>query len=473
MATLEQMLSQTNPNRDEVERLWRDALAGYGDKVVVLDDDPTGTQTVHDISVYTDWEPGTLDGAFASEDRAFFILTNSRSFSAAKTERAHQEIARSIAHGARGSGSAFTVVSRGDSTLRGHYPLEDEVLRSELTEELGIEFDGEIICPAFFEGGRYTFDDIHYMLRGGKLIPVGETEFANDETFGYRSSNLVDYVVEKTGGAVSREDCLSVSIGELRALDLDGITEKLLGCHGFTRVIVNAVDETDLKAFAICFMRARAKGRHFICRTAASFPKCLAGVQDIPLLKRSDIEDADNGNGGLVIMGSHVKLSTEQLDCLRSCDLGLDFCEFDVNAEDSDGSFATQTAKVAAHVGDVLASGRTAVVYTTRALLAPQGMSPERKLELSVNISEGLTGIVAQLAVRPRYLIAKGGITSSDIATKGLGVRHARVLGQAAKGIPVWRIGPESRFPGMAYLIFPGNVGEPDTLKSIVEELEG
>lgn len=472
MTNLEQLLGESNPHQQEVESMWRAACAKSGDTVVVLDDDPTGTQTVHDIPVYTDWSAPTLEDAFAAGDREFYILTNSRSFSAAKTEEAHREIARNITAAAAKAGRDMTVVSRGDSTLRGHYPLEDEVLRRELEHDLGCSFDGEVICPAFFEGGRYTCDDVHYMRRDGKLVPVGETEFARDETFGYRSSNLIDYVVEKSGGAVSAADCVSVSIEELRALDLDGVTAKLMACSGFQKVIVNAVDYTDLKAFTICFLRARAAGKRFICRTAASFPKCLAGIEDIALLGRADIEDQGNPNGGLVIMGSHVKLSTQQLECLRGANLPLDFCEFDVNDVDPDGTFAGQTARVTAHVEDVLASGRTAVVYTSRALLAPEDASPEHKLALSVNISAGLTAIVSKLAIRPRYLIAKGGITSSDIATKGLGVRRALVLGQAAKGIPVWRCGQESRFPGMAYLIFPGNVGEPDTLKNIVEELE-
>lgn len=473
MPTLEQLLAQDNPNRGAVDALWHEALASYTDTLVVLDDDPTGTQTVHDISVYTDWEPETLCDAFAADDRAFFVLTNSRSFSAAKTEEVHREIAQNVAAAATAAGKDFTMVSRGDSTLRGHYPLEDEVLRATLTEMTGNAFDGEIICPAFFEGGRYTYGDVHYMRRDGKLIPVGETEFARDETFGYQASNLINYVVEKSNGAVRREDCISVSLDELRALDLDGITAKLTACHDFQKVIVNAVDATDLKAFTVCFMRARAAGKRFICRTAASFPQLLAGIESGELLTRADIEDADNANGGLVIMGSHVKLSTEQLECLRAAGLPLDFCEFDVNAADADGTFSTQTASVTAHVEEVLSQGRTAVVYTTRALLAPADLSPERKLALSVNISDGLTSIVSKLGIRPRYLIAKGGITSSDIATKGLGVRRARVLGQAAKGIPVWKTGAESRFPGMAYLIFPGNVGEPETLKNIVEELEG
>ena len=67
----------------------------------------------------------------------------------------------------------------------------------------------------------------------------------------------------------------------------------------------------------------------------------------------------------------------------------------------------------------------------------------------------------------------KGGITSSDVGTKALAVKKARVLGQIQPGIPVWQTGAESRFPGTPYVIFPGNVGEDGTLKAAAEVLLG
>jgi uncharacterized protein YgbK (DUF1537 family) len=472
MNRLEGLLEEANPNHEKIDELWHAACAESADTIVVLDDDPTGTQTVHDVPVYTSWDAPTVEEAFEAGDREFFILTNSRSFSAQKTEQVHREIAENIADAAKKSRKSFTLISRGDSTLRGHYPLEDEVLRATLVEKLGIDFDGEVICPAFFEGGRYTCDDIHYMYRDGAFIPVGESEFAKDATFGYRSSNLIDYVKEKSNGACTEADCISISLDELRSFDLDGITAKLESCTGFKKIIVNAMNYDDLKTFTICFLRARAHGKSFICRTAASFPKCLAGIDDIDLLGRNDIEDVNSSNGGLVVIGSHVQLSTQQLEHLCDAGLPLAFCEFDVSEADADGSYKSETARVADYVSVKIEAGTTAVVYTTRKDLSVVEADSERRLAMSVNISDGLTAVVSLLKVRPRYLIAKGGITSSDIATKRLGIRRAEVLGQAAKGIPVWKCGSESRFPGMSYLIFPGNVGTPDTLKSIVEELE-
>ena len=98
----------------------------------------------------------------------FFILTNSRSFSVEETTKVHQDIAARVAKVARELGQDFMIISRGDSTLRGHYPLETQLLADGLTKNEGVVIDGEIICPFFPEGGRYTMDNIHYVKRAGQ-----------------------------------------------------------------------------------------------------------------------------------------------------------------------------------------------------------------------------------------------------------------------------------------------------------------
>lgn len=135
------------------------------------------------------------------------------------------------------------------------------------------------------------------------------------------------------------------------------------------------------------------------------------------------------------------------------------------------GGLAEETRRVIREAEEAMNRGKTAVVYTSRTLLAPEGINGEEKLKLSVEISDAVTGVIAGLNRKPSFLIAKGGITSSDVGTKALKVRKALAAGQVQPGIPVWKTGPESRFPGLAYIIFPGNVGETDTLKKIVELL--
>jgi len=92
-------------------------------------------------------------------------------------------------------------------------------------------------------------------------------------------------------------------------------------------------------------------------------------------------------------------------------------------------------------------------------------------LDIGRRVSDALIAIVQGLAVTPRYLIAKGGITSSDTATHGLGVRRAVVLGQAIPGVPVWQLGAESKYPGLGYVVFPGNVGADTALADLVARL--
>ena len=455
---------------DKAEALLSQAMEGFHKKLVVLDDDPTGVQTVHDVSVYTDWEEESIRKGFEEKESMFFILTNSRSFSVEETTKAHLEIAARVAKVAGELGQDFMIISRGDSTLRGHYPLETQLLADGLTKNEGAAVDGEIICPFFPEGGRYTMDNIHYVKEQDNLVPAGMTEFAKDKTFGYKSSDLTEYVEEKTAGKYKKEDCITVSLEELNALDVQGIKEKLMSAKDMAKIIVNAVSYADLKVFCASLVLAMKEGKHYMARTAAAFTKVMGRVSDQPLLGKAQLE-GETKNGGIVLIGSHVKKTTDQLNCLKELDGQVDFMEFQVNTVFEENGLEKEVEKTIKAAEEKILSGRTVVIYTSRQLLAPENMTPEEKLQISVKISNAVTSIIGKLQVKPKFIIAKGGITSSDVGTKALRVKKARVMGQVKKGIPVWMTGEESKFPGMPYIIFPGNVGEVSTLKEIVEEL--
>ena len=455
---------------DKAEALLSQAMEGFHKKLVVLDDDPTGVQTVHDVSVYTDWEEESIRKGFEEKESMFFILTNSRSFSVEETTKAHLEIAARVAKVAGELGQDFMIMSRGDSTLRGHYPLETQLLADGLTKNEGAAVDGEIICPFFPEGGRYTMDNIHYVKEQDNLVPAGMTEFAKDKTFGYKSSDLTEYVEEKTAGKYKKEDCITVSLEELNALDVQGIKEKLMSAKDMAKIIVNVVSYADLKVFCAALVLAMKEGKHYMARTAAAFTKVMGRVSDQPLLGKAQLE-GETKNGGIVLIGSHVKKTTDQLNCLKELDGQVDFMEFQVNTVFEENGLEKEVERTVKAAEEKILSGRTVVIYTSRQLLAPENMTPEEKLQISVKISNAVTSIIGKLQVKPKFIIAKGGITSSDVGTKALRVKKARVMGQVKKGIPVWMIGEESKFPGMPYIIFPGNVGEVSTLKEIVEEL--
>ena len=440
-------------------------------KIIVLDDDPTGVQTVHGISVYTDWTRESVRAGFEEENRAFYILTNSRGFTVDQTTRAHLEIGRTVAEVARELGRDYVIVSRGDSTLRGHYPLETDLLRQTM-EEGGRPVDGEILCPYFKEGGRFTIGGVHYVRYGEELIPAGETEFAKDKTFGYRSSNLREYIEEKTGGVYRKEDVTEISLEELRGLDYEGITEKLLAVKDYGKVVVNAVDACDLKIFCTCLYRAMAQGRRYLFRTAAGFVKEFAGISDKALLTRSEMVKTETSHGGIVVVGSHTQKTTSQLEELKRLE-GVEFLEFNSDLVLDDEAFAKEVEATVAKEEAFIAGGKTVVVYTKRRLLSLEGDTPEQALLRSVKISDAVQSLVGKLKVVPAFVVAKGGITSSDVGTKALRVKKATVLGQIRLGIPVWQTGPESTFPGIPYVIFPGNVGEVETLREAVEVLLG
>ena len=458
-------------NETEVDALLQTELAQCNRKVVVLDDDPTGVQTVHDIPVYTNWQIDTIKEAFAEKNRMFFILTNSRGMTTTQTNEAHREIALSIDKTSRSTKKDYILISRSDSTLRGHYPLETAVLRKTLEESGAPAFDGEIIYPFFKEGGRYTLNNIHYVKDGDVLIPAGQTEFAKDRSFGYFSSSLPEWCEEKSKGEYPAKDVTCISLEDLRALNFSNITQQMLAVHDFGKVIVNSVDYVDVKVFAIAFLRALKEGRHFLLRGAAAITKVLGGVPDRPLLTHTELVPEENRNGGVVLIGSHVNKTTRQLEELHRCPYPLDFIEFDQHLVIKSGGLEGEVERVVLLAQQKIEEGRSVVIYTRRERFDLPSADADKQLEVSVRISDAVTSIIEKLKVRPNFIVAKGGITSSDVGTKALHVRRAIVMGQIKPGIPVWMTGPESKFPDMPYVIFPGNVGENETLREVVEIL--
>ena len=223
---------------------------------VVLDDDPTGVQTVHDITVYTGWDKESILDGFNEENNLFYILTNSRGFTVEQTTQAHKEIAAVVDEVAKETGKEYIFISRSDSTLRGHFPLETQLLREAYEANTGKKIDGEILCPFFKEGGRFTIDDVHYVKYGDELVPANETEFAKDKTFGYTAATMPGYVEEKTGGAFKAEDVTCISLEDIHNMDIDKIQAQLMEVRDFNKIIVNAVDYADVKVFCVALYRA-------------------------------------------------------------------------------------------------------------------------------------------------------------------------------------------------------------------------
>ena len=454
----------------KIDQLLQKEISANQKKIVVLDDDPTGVQTVHDISVYTDWTKDSIRQGFQEKNNLFYILTNSRGFTQDETTLAHNEIAANVDAVAKELGKEYIFISRSDSTLRGHYPLETEILRTNYEKNTGCIIDGEILCPFFKEGGRFTIDDVPYVRYGNELIPANETEFAKDKTFGYRAATMPEYVEEKTKGAYPAGNVVCISLDEIHRMAIDEIEQKLLHVQGFNKIIVNAVDYADLKVFCVALYRAMAKGKVFMFRTAAAIVKVMGGVSDQPLLEREQMVRTNELHGGIIVVGSHTEKTTRQLEALKQLS-DIRFVELDATKVTVAGGLEKEVERCLALEEAWIRDGKTVCCYTSRALVTADTGNKEDELRLSVRISDAVQSLVGGLSVIPKFVIAKGGITSSDVGTKALGVKRANVLGQIEPGIPVWQTGAESKFPGIPYVIFPGNVGEDTTLRYAVEKL--
>ncbi len=447
----------------EIGRLVRES----GRKVVVLDDDPTGTQTVAGVDVLTEWSAESLAAALRDDSPAFFVLTNSRSLPGVAAVRLAQEIGGNLRLAGALCRRDFAVVSRSDSTLRGHYPAEVTALAG----ALGWRVDGVLLVPFFLEGGRYTLGDVHYVVEGNGLTPAAETEFARDKVFGYRSSNLREWVREKHGGALPLERVASISLETIRQGGPDAVLGALEALHNGHACVVNAASYRDLEVLVLALLRAESQGQRFIYRTAASFVRARAGLAPRSLLGAKELAawvGPPTGHGGLVVAGSHVARSTAQIADLRDLDRVVSV-EVDVLLLLGSDTRQAEKSRVASTVSQALLEGSDALVYTSRTLLTAD--DDAATLDIGRQVSQALVEIVRSVRTRPAWMIGKGGITASDLATSALGIRRARVLGQALPGVPLWLTGPESRWPGMVYGVFPGNVGEAQSMVRLVEIL--
>ena len=443
----------------------RSSLQASNRKIVVLDDDVMGTQSVHDIAALMDWSVDAISAELARPQRAFFIVTNARSMPESQAQTVNAFIARNLTAAAQRVGVDFAVVSRLDSTLRGHFPAEMLAIQDGLERKP----HAWIIAPLFVEGGRYTIGDTQYVSDGEYLTPVGETEFARDAAFAFKSSNLRQWVQEKTAGAVSAADVVSVSIEDLRLGGPSQVAARLSEVPQGGVCVVNGASNRDMEVFTQGLLAAEAGGKRFLFRAAASFIRALLGQSERAPLTPSEMGASGDG-GALIVVGSHVPRTTRQLNHLLA-NANVHGIQADVNRLLAADGRAAEIERVARAAEARIRAGGHAVVHTSRALV--QGISADHSLAIGHQISQALAEAVAAIGVRPRYMLVKGGATSADVASKALNVRRAWSPGQAAAGVPVWILGDETLHPRMPCIIFPGNVGAEDALTALVARMDG
>lgn len=467
------VLQQYPETAGDCRRDIRQLLNRQRIKLVVMDDDPTGIQTVHSCRLVTDWQADSLGAALADEAPFFYVLTNTRAMTRDEAARVTASAMQAVLEANRKQGFRLVFISRSDSTLRGHFPLETDLMAQ------GLRHNGQALCPvtffapAFLEAGRYTLLGCHYLKDGDTLIPVSESEFARDNVFAYHSAVLKDYIAEKLGtdDFFYRNLPLTEFPGLTPAQRLQTLGSLMDLARAESRpayISVDALRCSDLQAFALTLLEWM--GSHdeaVVIRSSSSLPKAMSGSDDRPLLDRQDFVGEGAATApGLFIVGSHVKKSTAQLNALLKCQ-GTVGIELDIRSildhpqELSD--------EVQARLKDLAAQGLCPVVYTSRQEVRLD--NADERQRLGQQVSDFLVSIVSHLSYRPSWLVAKGGITSHDILTKGLCVRTAQVMGQILSGVPCLRTAQDAAIPRLPYVIFPGNVGEESSLAQVFEKL--
>lgn len=427
-------------------------------KIVVLDDDPTGSQTVHSCLLLTRWDVATLKTALADAAPLFFILTNTRSMDAERAAAVTREVCEHLRLALADFPGPVLFVSRSDSTLRGHYPVETDVMNAVLGP-----FDATLLTPAFFEGGRITRDSTHYLMIDGKPVPTHETEFARDSVFGYRTAYLPDYVAEKTNGRVASGSVRCLTLTDLRTGHADAW---LAALHDNQVGVIDGETADDYRLFADAALRAAAGGKRWLFRSAASLLTALAKLPQQPVAAEAFATLVRDRQPGAVVVGSHVAKTTAQLTALLK-ERGVVGLPLDV-ARLPDARAAV-VDELTAGIAHAHARGLTPVVFTSRS--ERQFANIAERLAFGESVSGTLMDVVKRLPDTLGFLISKGGITSNDVLSTGLALTASRVLGQILPGVTVVQTPPGHRLPQLPVVIFPGNVGGDGALAEAYRRL--
>ena len=427
-------------------------------KIVVLDDDPTGSQTVHSCLLLTRWDVATLKTALADAAPLFFILTNTRGMDAERAAAVTREVCENLRLALADYPGPVLFVSRSDSTLRGHYPVETDVMNAVLGP-----FDATLLTPAFFEGGRITRDSTHYLMVDGKPVPTHETEFARDSVFGYRTAYLPDYVAEKTNGRVASDSVRRLTLADLRTGQAD---TWLAALHDNQVGVIDGETADDYRLFADAALKAAAGGKRWLFRSAASLLTALAKLPPQPVAAEAFATLVRDHQSGAVVVGSHVAKTTAQLTALLK-ERGVVGLPLDV-ARLPDARAAV-VDELTAGIAHAHARGLTPVVFTSRS--ERQFTNIAERLTFGESVSGTLMDVVKRLPDTLGFLISKGGITSNDVLSTGLALTASRVLGQILPGVTVVQTPPGHRLPQLPVVIFPGNVGGDGALAEAYRRL--
>ena len=445
-------------------------------KIVVIDDDPTGSQTVNNCLLLLKWDYATLVKGFQSNSNLFFILANTRSLSENDAKLRLEAICsciREVISNESYEEKEIILVSRGDSTLRGHNFLEPNVINHCLGP-----FDATFHIPAFIEGKRLTINGTHYVDK----IPINQTIFAKDNIFGFETSNIKNLLFKKSNFQIKLSDIENLKLTELEILESKEkniVFKKLKAFNQNNHVIVDVENYSQLKKFSLAIKKL-SKQKKFLFRTAASFISSISNIKNNinqpSFYSNLRIKDPQSQYlPGLIVVGSYVELTTIQLNRILEIDLckpiKLDVFDFYklITSKDYKNKLNSFKNKLLKDIRFNQKEGNTPVLYTSREVLTFK--DSKRQIDFYNSLANFISELVAELKNEIGYLISKGGITTNIILSSGLKADYVYLQGQILTGISVvtLKLGNNSSLP---IATFPGNIGNNESLAQVWSILE-
>ena len=446
-------------------------------KIIIIDDDPTGSQTVNGCNLILKWDYETLLKGLKDSSNLLFILANTRSLSKEDVKIRLKEICsalREIMNNSSFAEEDFVLISRGDSTLRGHNFVEPEIINKLLGP-----FDATFYIPAFIEGNRTTVNGNHFVDN----IPIHKTIFSKDKIFSFNTSNVKELLYKQSNQNLDFNHIDNIFIKDFEVLERNQsnkLYKYIEQLKNNKNVIVDIIDYSQLDEFSR-IIKSLLKKKKFLFRSAASFISSLSNVKQtkkdhiyFSQLRRKN--NNDKTMKGLIVVGSYVELTTLQLNKV----LEISLCKpIEINVfklyeffklGDNLNQINSLKKLILNSIRQNLSQDFIPVLYTSREIVSPKNNNDliQFQLFLSAFISEIVSAIKNEIG----YLISKGGITTNTIISEGLKADSVYLEGQILPGISLVTLNLLKQKGKLPIVTFPGNIGNNMSLVKTLEILE-
>jgi len=442
--------------------------------LVVIDDHPSGSQSMAAIPILTAWSEDQIEWALGTGASAVYIVTNARALSPAAAEDRYLEVVSQVLEVAGRRGLDVDLVLRTDSTLRGHFPLDVDILVNAIESATAHGVDGVLMVPAFPEAGRITVNSVHYVAEWpGTFTPVGETRFGREPRFPFTSSDLREWVAERTRGRCDAASVRAITLDTVRESP-DAVAAQLINARRGEMVVADGATEADLRSIAIGFLKAEAAGKRFILRVGPPFVRAMIGQPVHPALSAEDVErirtaaGAPEARTGLILVGTPNQLTKRQVRVLET---RRPIREIPVSVP------AVLDSRRDSHIEQVVVRALEGLeVGNVIVRLAEMHVETEAKGDFALDprVGKAVNEIAYRIAkARPlKFVVARGGSITS-FAAQGLGVRRAMVRGPMLEGIVSLWEPLAGAIKGVPFVVYAGGVGDDDGLADVVDKLSG